>query len=145
MRDTNDGTIFSLTLRVGRPVIGCANMISDLLAIEHQSLLILGPAGAGKTTIVRDVARILSEQPLNVIVVDKSNEICGHTVVPHKCVGMAQRMMVPSLNRMGKVLVEAIQNHTPDVIICSGKKTMCLRTRKKTKNCNDFPTKIIKL
>eukprot|EP00392_Amoebophrya_sp_AT5.2_P018068 g18530.t1 len=83
------------------------------------SILLLGRPGSGKTTIIRDIARLLSVQGnLNVIVVDTSNEICGDGIVPHTSVGMARRMMVPALEKQAGVLIEAVQNHTPDVIIC---------------------------
>ena len=64
------------------------------------------------------VARVLSEKALGVVVVDTSNEICGDGPVPHRSVGFARRMMVPSLDQQAGVLIEAVQNHTPDVLIC---------------------------
>ena len=64
------------------------------------------------------MAKYLSENEDNVIVVDTSNEICGDGIVPHPSVGMARRMMVPKLEMQANVLIEAVQNHTPDVIIC---------------------------
>ena len=115
--------IYSLTYRVGRAVIGNTNLIQDILQIgnnnsEPLSVLILGAPGSGKTTIIRDIARVLSNDMKNVVVVDTSNEICGDGLIPHFSVGMARRMMVPNLDQQASVLIEAVQNHTPDVIIC---------------------------
>merc|ERR1712038_2061493 len=86
--------------------------------LSRGEVLILGAPGSGKTTIIRDVARELSNAMKNVVVVDTSNEICGDGLRPHFSVGMARRMMVPSLDQQASVLIEAVQNHTPDVIIC---------------------------
>ncbi|CAD7926858.1 unnamed protein product [Amoebophrya sp. A25] len=92
--------------------------LSDLVD-PGSCILLLGRPGSGKTTIIRDIAHVLSVRGRqNVIVVDTSNEICGHGIVPHPAVGMARRMMVPDLDRQASVLIEAVQNHTPDVIIC---------------------------
>ena len=115
--------IYSLTYRVGRAVIGNSNLIQDILGADKQnlethSILILGPPGSGKTSIIRDIARILSDAMKNVVVVDTSNEICGDGLKRHFSVGMARRMMVPTLDDQASILIEAVQNHTPDVIIC---------------------------
>ena len=74
--------------------------------------------GSGKTTVIHEIAKELSEEGDNVVVVDTSNEICGDGLVPHPSVGMARKMMVPNLEMQAGVLIEAVQNHTPDVIIC---------------------------
>ena len=80
--------------------------------------MLAGPPGSGKTSIIRDIARILSDAMKNVVVVDTSNEICGDGLKRHFSVGMARRMMVPTLDDQASILIEAVQNHTPDVIIC---------------------------
>jgi stage III sporulation protein SpoIIIAA len=88
-----------------------------------ESLLLLGRPGVGKTTLRRDVARVLSLDAeegglgLKVVVVDTSNEIAGDGVVPHECIGRARRMMVRRRDDQAEVLVEAVQNHSPDVVI----------------------------
>lgn len=107
--------IYGLTLRVGRSVTGNADMILDLLKTS-RCVLILGVPGTGKTTIVREIARMLADT-LNVCVVDTSNEICGDGDVPHHCLGLARRMMVPNIETQNRVMVECLQNHTPDVIL----------------------------
>ena len=116
--------IYSLTYRIGRAVLSHSNLIEDILCASSEktssqySVLVMGRPGSGKTTVIRDVANKLSNQMLNVIVVDTSNEVCGDGLLPHFSVGMARRMMVPSLDQQASVLIEAVQNHTPDVIIC---------------------------
>jgi len=103
---------------VGRVVLGNTNLVLDILQNRELSVLIMGCPGSGKTTVIRDIAKQLSEADDNVIVVDTSNEICGDGIIPHPSVGMARRMMVPKLDMQANVLIEAVQNHTPDVIIC---------------------------
>ena len=117
--NSNNGAIYGLTMRVGRSIVGCANVLLDLLLADHtqaKSILLLGHPGSGKTTMVRDIARVLSQQE-NVVIVDTSNEIGGDGVVPHQCVGWARRMMVPSLAQQASVMVECVQNHTASTMI----------------------------
>eukprot|EP01043_Picozoa_sp_COSAG02_P021072 COSAG02_NODE_1059_length_14871_cov_5.877208_4_plen_926_part_00 len=115
MRNRN-GDVIGLTMRVGRHVSGNADMISDLLFGDDRSILFLGEPGSGKTTIVREATRLLSMES-NVCVVDTSNEIAGDGDVPHPCIGLARRMMVPSLDEQAAVMVECVQNHTPETMV----------------------------
>lgn len=109
--------IIGLTMRVGRHVSGNATIIADLLFSDRtKSILFLGEPGSGKTTVVREVTRLLAERS-NVVIVDTSNEIAGAGDIAHPCVGMARRMMVPSLNEQGSVMIECVQNHTPEVMV----------------------------
>jgi stage III sporulation protein SpoIIIAA len=94
-------------------------MVYDLLfspAFRDMSILVVGEPGSGKTTIVREIARVLAEEQ-NVCIIDTSNEIAGDGDVPHHCVGLARRMMVPSLDTQSQVMVECVQNHTPHVMV----------------------------
>ena len=109
--------IIGLTMRIGRHVSGSAYMISDLLFCHpNSSILILGEPGSGKTTVVREVTRLLAERR-NVCIVDTSNEIAGDGDVPHPCVGHARRLMVQKGEMQSDVMIECVQNHTPDVIV----------------------------
>jgi stage III sporulation protein AA len=111
------GDITGVTMRVGRHLPGAAEPIKDLL-LSGKPLLLLGPPGAGKTTVLRDAARILADEAgLRVVVVDTSNEIGGDGDVPHPAIGSARRMQVPDPAVQYQVLVEAVKNHTPEVII----------------------------
>jgi stage III sporulation protein SpoIIIAA len=109
------GSIVGLTCRVGRAVYGTIDIIQDLIE-SGKSVLILGRPGIGKTTILREAARILSEQN-RVIIVDTSNEIGGDGDVPHPAVGRARRMQVATPSLQHEVMIEAVENHNPEVII----------------------------
>ena len=109
--------INGLTCRVGRAIFGTISIIRDLLESE-KSILILGKPGVGKTTIIREIARVLSnEMEKRVIIIDTSNEIAGDSDVPHSGIGRARRMQVPKTELQHKIMFEAIENHMPQVII----------------------------
>lgn len=111
------GRIVGLTCRVGRAVFGTIRIIEDLVRNE-QSVLLLGRPGVGKTTMLREVARYLAdEMNKRVIVVDTSNEIAGDGDIPHPGIGSARRMQVPSPELQHAVMIEAVENHMPEVII----------------------------
>lgn len=109
------GTIVGMTARVGRAVYGTSDIIQDLIE-SGKSLLILGRPGIGKTTMLREAARILSEGN-RVIIVDTSNEIGGDGDVPHPAVGKARRMQVATPSLQHEVMIEAVENHNPEVIV----------------------------
>jgi len=109
------GKIIGLTCRVGRAVYGTIDIVQDLLE-TGQSILLLGRPGVGKTTLLREAARILAETK-RVIVVDTSNEIAGDGDIPHPAIGKARRMQVPRPELQHQVMIEAVENHTPEVII----------------------------
>lgn len=107
--------IVGLTCRVGRAVYGTIDIIQDLIESE-KSLLLLGKPGIGKTTMLREAARMLAEKR-RVIIVDTSNEIGGDGDVPHPAVGQARRMQVARPSLQHEVMIEAVENHNPEVIV----------------------------
>lgn len=109
------GDIVGLTCRVGRAVYGTIDIIQDLID-QGKSLLLLGRPGVGKTTLLREAARVLSETK-RVVIVDTSNEIGGDGDVPHPAVGRARRMQVATPSLQHEVMIEAVENHNPEVII----------------------------
>jgi len=109
------GIIVGLTCRVGRAVYGTIEIIQDLVE-SGKSILLLGKPGIGKTTMLRESARILAESK-RVIIVDTSNEIGGDGDVPHPAVGKARRMQVATPSLQHEVMIEAVENHNPEVVI----------------------------
>ncbi len=109
------GAVVGLTLRVGRAVYGTVDIIQDMIE-SGKSVLILGRPGVGKTTILREAARILAENK-RVVIVDTSNEIGGDGDVPHPAVGKARRMQVREPMLQHEVMIEAVENHNPEVIV----------------------------
>jgi len=109
------GYIVGLTCRVGRAVYGTTDIIKDLIE-SGKSLLILGRPGVGKTTMLREAARILAESK-RVVIVDTSNEIGGDGDVPHPAVGRARRMQVATPSLQHEVMIEAVENHNPEAIV----------------------------
>jgi stage III sporulation protein SpoIIIAA len=109
------GAIVGLTCRVGRAVYGTIDIIEDIVN-SGKSLLILGRPGVGKTTLLREAARILAETK-RVVIVDTSNEIGGDGDVPHPAVGKARRMQVKVPTLQHEVMIEAVENHNPEVIV----------------------------
>jgi stage III sporulation protein SpoIIIAA len=111
------GEIIGLTCRVGRAVFGTVGMIRDLVE-TGKSILMLGRPGVGKTTALREVARILADE-LNkrVVIIDTSNEIAGDGDIPHPAIGRARRMQVARPELQHQVMIEAVENHMPEVIV----------------------------
>ncbi len=109
------GRIVGLTCRVGRAVYGTIDIIQDLVSAD-KSLLLLGRPGIGKTTMLREAARILAETR-RVVIVDTSNEIAGDGDVPHPAIGRARRMQVAQPALQHEVMIEAVENHNPEVIV----------------------------
>eukprot|EP00793_Prasinoderma_coloniale_P006519 PRCOL_00001349-RA len=110
------GALVGLTCRVGRAVTGHVDMIRDMLA-QNESILFLGAPGVGKTTVIREMARVLADLSKRVVIVDTSNEIGGDGDVPHPAIGRARRMQVPDPAAQQHVMVEAVQNHMPECIV----------------------------
>ncbi|MEM8610972.1 MAG: R3H domain-containing nucleic acid-binding protein [Cyanobacteria bacterium P01_H01_bin.105] len=111
------GTVIGLTCRVGRAVFGTVEMIRDLVE-AGRSILLLGRPGVGKTTALREIARVLADDlSKRVVIIDTSNEIAGDGDIPHPAIGRARRMQVARPEQQHQVMIEAVENHTPEVII----------------------------
>lgn len=111
------GDIIGLTCRVGKTVMGTVDPIQDLIQ-SGKSVLLLGRPGVGKTSRLREIAKLLADEAgKRVVIVDTSNEIAGDGDIPHPAVGRARRIQVPHRERQKEVMIEAVQNHTPEVII----------------------------
>lgn len=111
------GNIVGLTCRVGRAVFGTISIIRDLLE-TGKSILLLGKPGVGKTTAIREIARVLAdEMEKRVVIIDTSNEIAGDGDIPHPAIGRARRMQVVQPELQHQVMIEAVENHMPEVII----------------------------
>src|SRR5580658_4307426 len=111
------GRIVGLTCRIGRAVYGTIDIIQDVVE-SGKSILLLGRPGRGKTTKLREVARVLSEElKKRVVIVDTSNEIAGDGDIPHPAIGRARRMQVATPEQQHAVMIEAVENHMPEVIV----------------------------
>jgi stage III sporulation protein SpoIIIAA len=111
------GVIIGLTCRVGRAIFGTIEMIRDLVE-TGKSALLLGRPGMGKTTALREIARVLAdEMQKRVVIIDTSNEIAGDGDVPHPAIGRARRMQVAKPELQHQVMIEAVENHMPEVIV----------------------------
>ncbi len=114
---SRSGEIVGLTCRIGRAVYGTVAIIRDLIE-SGESILLLGRPGVGKTTMLRETARVLADDlRKRVIVVDTSNEIAGDGDIPHPAIGRARRMQVPTPSLQHAVMIEAVENHMPEVIV----------------------------
>jgi stage III sporulation protein SpoIIIAA len=116
---TKQPRIIGVTARVGRAIHGILQKMAPHVLFSTESLLLIGKPGVGKTTVLREFARMLSEnQELIVVVVDKTNEIGGDGLIPHQSIGSARWMPVGKRGLQAEVLREAVENQTPDVVIC---------------------------
>jgi stage III sporulation protein SpoIIIAA len=109
------GQVVGLTCRVGRAVFGTITIIQDLIE-SGESVLLLGRPAVGKTTMLREAARVLADNK-RVVIVDTSNEIAGDGDIPHPAIGRARRMQVAMPSLQHEVMIEAVENHNPEVIV----------------------------
>jgi len=111
------GTVIGLTCRVGRAIYGTIKIIQDLVE-SGNSVLLMGRPGVGKTTMLREIARVLADDiRKRVVIVDTSNEIAGDGDIPHPGIGRARRMQVTTPSLQHAVMIEAVENHMPQVIV----------------------------
>ena len=111
------GGIIGLTCRIGRAIFGTVSIVSDLLE-KNKSILLLGRPGVGKTTAIREIARFLADElKKRVIIIDTSNEIGGDGDLPHPSIGKARRMQVGNPQNQHQIMIEAVENHMPEIII----------------------------
>ena len=109
--------IIGLTCRVGRAIFGTVALIRDLIE-SRKSILLMGKPGIGKTTALREIARVMAEDlNLRVVIIDTSNEIAGDCDIPHPGIGRARRMQVERPEKQHQVMIEAVENHMPQVIV----------------------------
>ncbi len=109
--------IVGLTCRVGRAIYGTVEMVRDLIE-SGESLLLMGRPGIGKTTALREIARVMADElGLRVVIIDTSNEIAGDGDIPHPAIGRARRMQVSCSENQHQVMIEAVENHMPQVIV----------------------------
>ncbi len=111
------GRVVGLTCRIGRCVYGTVDIIRDVVE-TGRSILLLGRPGIGKTTKLREVARVLADEfSKRVVIVDTSNEVAGDGDIPHPGIGRARRMQVGRPELQHAVMIEAVENHMPEVIV----------------------------
>ena len=111
------GSVIGLTCRIGRAIFGTVSIIRDILE-QKKSILLLGRPGVGKTTAIREIARVLSDgMQKRVIIIDTSNEIAGDGDLPHPSIGKSRRMQVSNHQNQHEVMIEAVENHMPEIII----------------------------
>src|SRR5207237_9575590 len=111
------GRVVGLTARVGRAVFGTIEIIRDIVE-TGRSILLLGRPGVGKTTMLRETARVLADDLLKrVIIVDTSNEIAGDGDIPHPSIGRSRRMQVPTPSLQHAVMIAAVETHMPEVTV----------------------------
>ncbi len=110
------GRVVGVTCRVGRAVYGTIAVVREFVE-SGQSVLLVGRPGVGKTTLLRDAARLLADLDKRVMIVDTSNEIGGDGDIAHPGIGAARRIQVPSPDRQAAVMIEAVENHMPEVVV----------------------------
>lgn len=135
----SSGRAIGMTLRVGRAARGHVDLLEDVVS-SGKSVLLLGKPGVGKTTMIRGMARHLAEQGMRVVIVDSCNEIAGNSDMPHHSIGRARRVQIPGDKTQSQVMIEVVENHTPDVMIIDE-----LSTSTEVANCQTIAERGIQL
>ncbi|MCL2077100.1 MAG: hypothetical protein FWH08_01685 [Oscillospiraceae bacterium] len=114
--------ITSINLRIAREFIGCSDILFNSLPIEDlQSLLILGKPMSAKTTVLRDLARNLS-QNYKVAVIDERGELAGKSALKPSAGGNGLDLgintdVLDSFPK-GAGFMTALRALSPDFIVC---------------------------
>lgn len=85
---------------------------------NKKKVLFLGETGVGKTTLIRQISKFLSDQGVSPTVFDKSEEIAGHGLTPHSALGnLARRFVIQPFKNVAQSLISMIENHNPKALI----------------------------
>lgn len=118
--------ISSLNIRICREVKGCSNEVMNFISKNDRvfNTLIVSPPKCGKTTILRDIARNISNgMPINnlrgkkVAIIDERSEIAScFNGIPQLDVGIRSDILDNCLKKDGMIM--SIRSLSPEILIC---------------------------